>query len=137
MRRRLLVASPLLALLCLAFGAVSAFAAGPAPVTDLRAQKSGTSVILAWTHSDGSADHYEVWWSDSPYAAIGDAGMVKIADVTPVAPGTVTYTDTASGVGNTAVNSFYAVRGVTAGGETSALSNRAGEFDFALQSGNP
>jgi hypothetical protein len=88
MRRRLLVASPLLALLCLVFCAVSASAAGPAPVTDLRAQKSGTSVILTWTHSDASADHYEVWWSDSPYAAIGDAGMVKIVEVTPTAPGT-------------------------------------------------
>jgi hypothetical protein len=34
-------------------------------VADLRAQKSGTSVILTWTHSDVSVDHYEVWWSDT------------------------------------------------------------------------
>ena len=78
-------------------------------------------------------NHYEVWWSDSPYAVPGDAGMVKIADVTPgAAPSEATYTDTASGVGNPGVNSFYAVRGVNAGGETAAFSNRAGEFDFGL-----
>ena len=35
-------------------------------------------------------------------------------------------------MGNPRVNSFYAVRGVTAGGEAAALSNRAGEFDFGL-----
>jgi len=132
MRRRLLVIAPLIALLCLLFVKVSASAASPAPVIDLRAQKSGTSMILTWTHSDATADHYEVWWSDSPYAVIGDAGMVKIADVTSAVLGEVTYTDTASGVGNTAVNSFYAVRGITAGGEASALSNRAGEFDFGV-----
>ncbi|MCX6029280.1 MAG: hypothetical protein NT169_08255, partial [Chloroflexi bacterium] len=116
----------------------SAHAAPPAPVTDLRAQVSGTSVILRWTHSDASVDHYEVWWSDSPYATPGDAGMVMIATVTPGASSSdATYTDTASGVGNTAVNSFYAVRGVTAGGELSALSNRAGEFDFGLPVAGP
>ncbi len=111
----------------------SAHAAPPAPVTDLRAQRSGTSVILSWTYADVTAHHYEVWWNDSPYAAPGDAGMVMIATVTPgAAPSEAIYTDTASGVGNTAVNSFYAVRGVSAGGEVSALSNRAGEFDYGL-----
>lgn len=133
MRRHFFVAF-LLAFILTLFRATSvADAAPPAPVTDLRAAKSGTSVILTWTHSDATADHYEVWWSDSPYAAIGDAGMVMIATVTPTAtPSQLTYTDTASGVGNPAVNSFYAVRGVTAGGEAFALSNRAGEFDFGV-----
>ncbi len=132
MRRHFLAAS-LLTLALTLFFANRALAEGPAPVADLRAQSSVTSVILTWTHNDPTADHYEVWWSDSPYAAVGDAGMVKIATVTPIAtPSELTYIDTASGVGNAAVNSFYAVRGVTEGGEAGALSNRAGEFDFGV-----
>lgn len=106
----------------------------PTPVTDLRAEISGTSVILTWTHTDATVDHYQVWWSDSPYGAPGDAGVVHIADVP--APGVlndpVTYTDTASGVGNSTVNSFYFVRSVNGSGEASEPSNRDGEFDFGL-----
>ena len=80
---------------------ITVFAGAPSPVTDLRVQRSGTSAVLTWTHTDSTVHHYEVWWSDSPYAVPGDAGMVKIADVTPgAAPSEATYTDTASGVGN-------------------------------------
>ena len=110
-----------------------ALAAPPVPVPDLRVQRSGTSAVLTWTHTDSTVHHYEVWWSDNPYAAAGDPGVVKIADVTPGATGTsASYTDTASGVGNPGINSFYAVRGVNAGGEAAAFSNRVGEFDYRV-----
>jgi hypothetical protein len=108
MRFRWLIAL-CLAVLLAPLMVITVFAGAPPPVTDLRVQRSGTSAVLIWTHTDSTVHHYEVWWSDSPYAAIGDAGMVKIVDVTPIALGTVTYTDTASGVGNPRVNSFYAV----------------------------
>ena len=111
MRTRLPILLLTIAILAAVF-IPNAFAQGaPAAVTDLRAERSGTSVILTWTHSDSTVDHYEVWWSDSPYAAPGDPGMVHIADVTPgVVGAAVTYTDTASGVGNPAVNSATVAR---------------------------
>ena len=111
MRSRWLIAL-CLAIVLASLMVITVFAGAPSPVTDLRVQRSGTSAVLTWTHTDSTVHHYEVWWSVSPYAVPGDAGMVKIADVTPGAVGAaVTYTDTASGVGNTAVNSFYAMRG--------------------------
>ena len=39
----------------LAAGAQRHARRAPAPVTDLRAPRSGTSVILTWTHSDATA----------------------------------------------------------------------------------
>ena len=65
MRRRLLVIAPLITLLCLFLGTVIASAEGPAPVTDLRAQKSGTSVILTWTHSDTTGVSSSVGWAET------------------------------------------------------------------------
>ncbi len=107
MRRRLLATVPLIALLCLVLGLVAAYAAPPAPVTDLRAQSSGTGMILTWTHTDATADHYELWRSDTPYAMPGTTGMVKVVDVWPGAlDEEVTYPDTASAIGNVSLNVF-------------------------------
>ena len=52
--RRSFPCAILLALILTLSIAISAFAESLAPVTDLRAQKSGTSVILTWTHSDAA-----------------------------------------------------------------------------------
>ena len=82
MRFRWLIAL-CLAIFLASLMAITVFAGAPSPVTDLRVQRSGTSAVLTWTHTDSTVHHYEVWWSDSPYAVPGDAGMVKIADVTP------------------------------------------------------
>ena len=132
MRFRWLIAL-CLAVLLASLMAITVFAGAPPPVTDLRVQRSGTSAVLIWTHTDSTVHHYEVWWSDSPYAVTGDAGMVKIIDVTPgVGTRRQQPTPTRPAASASRVNSFYAVRGVTAGGETSALSNRTGEFDFGL-----
>ena len=108
----------------------------PAPVTDLRATRVDTSVILTWTHRDATAVRYEVWRSDRPYANVGEAGMFKLATV-DAGPLDVemTYQDTFSAVGVTTLNVFYAVRGVNDTGQAAALSNRVGEFDFALVPG--
>ena len=131
-RKRIAVPRPLAVSLCLLVVA-TALAAPPSPVTDLRAEASGTNIVLRWTHNDETALHYEVWRSEDPYAAIDDPGMEPLASVTPgEIGGEVGYTDMESGLGYPNTNHFYAVRGVTETEEAAALSNRAGEFEFGI-----
>lgn len=124
-----------LAFFTLVFASASSVAAqgSPAPVTNLRIQRSGTSVILSWTHADAAVDHYGLWRSDSPYAVPGSVGMAKVIDVRPDSlNATVTHTDNPSAIVDAGLNVFYVARGVDTAGQPTALSNRVGEFDFDL-----
>jgi hypothetical protein len=76
MRTRLTILLLAVAILATAF-APAASADAPAPVTDLRASRSDTNVILTWTHTDATIVRYEVWRSDQFYARVGDAGNVS------------------------------------------------------------
>ena len=74
MRTRLTILLLAVVLLATAF-APAVSAAAPAPVTDLRTTRADTSVILTWTHRDATAVRYEIWRSDRPYAAVGQASV--------------------------------------------------------------
>jgi hypothetical protein len=106
-----------------------------APVVTIA--RDGNNVVLTWAHAAQNAT-YQVWRGADPYFAPG-AGATLIGDGATGncsnAGGTITCTDSAS-LGDPAANVFYLVRAFNAAG-ASADSNRAGEFDFALQPGSP
>ena len=61
MRSRIFLTLVLAFIATFSMSALAHAQGGPPPVTDLRAEISGTSVILTWTHTDVTVDHYEVW----------------------------------------------------------------------------
>jgi len=95
---------------------------------DITLTASGTQ--LQWAAAPGAVDHYEVWRSESPYYAPGDAGTVKLADIP--ANGTFSYTDNPGGGGAAAVNYYYMVLAVDEDGLYSDRQPRVADFDFAL-----
>jgi len=109
----------------------------PAAVSNLGLGKWGANAALTWSHTDNNVHHYEVWRANNaPYFNPGDPGSTKLADVAATCSGnSMTYTDTSSGLGDTANNSFYVAYAVNSAGQKSGLSNRVGEFDFALVRG--
>lgn len=107
----------------------------PPRVGDLRAEgDEGAAITLSWTDVAGTADHYEVWRSASPYfapqAPQGECIVPNVAR--PLQPGDpVTQPVT----GDPDSNDYYVVLAVTSGGVKSLASNRIGVFDFALTPG--
>jgi len=95
---------------------------------DITLTASGTR--LSWNAAPGAVDHYEVWRSESPYYAPGDAGTLKLADIP--ANGTLSYDDNPGGGGDPAVNYYYMVLAVDADGLYSDRQPRVADFDFAL-----
>ncbi len=106
----------------------------PVAVADLAAGRSGTDVMLTWSHTDVVVDHYEVWRSMDPYFMPGDAGSEKRQTILPPALGTGANTTDIGALGQVGVNYFYRVEAVNATGE-SAVSNRVGAFNFMLTPG--
>ncbi len=111
-----------------------------APQVDITAK--GTSASLSWPHALDSAQ-YEVWRATAPYftpetegVQVGavDAGFVgrgaafTFEDDGTVPPPAVQI------IGDAATNYFWVARSRNGDG-ASALSNRVGEFDFALVAG--
>lgn len=135
--------------------------AAPNP-PDVSIGHSGSSINLSWEHPDVSLTLYQIWRSEAPYfdpdqneGALldslsfqssvygewtpfgyvddGACGYFVISDApqlpcTPQAP-TVTV------VGDVAHNYFWVVR-VGNDSDDFAISNRVGEFDYALVKGN-
>jgi hypothetical protein len=93
--------------------------------------------VLTWPHAAANVS-YQVWRGADPYftpgaaaALIGDGATGNCSND----GGAIACTD-ATALGDPATNYFYLVRAFNAAG-ASADSNRAGEFDFALQPGSP
>lgn len=107
---------------------------------DLSISKSGSNAVPQWSGVGAGVDHYELWRANNaPYFSSGDAGTTKVVDVAAAAnpdnSQNYVYTDSTSGIGDTANNSVYVVRAVGTGGQT-LDSNRVGEFDFSLAAGD-
>ena len=103
------------------------------PITDLRAAVTTAGIHLTWSHVGSDAHHYEVWRATNLPYFVPPQG-------TPIAPNVAPnidpcYDDGYSGIGNTAVNSFYLVRSVDAAGRPAPTYNRVGVFNFALKPG--
>ena len=64
-------------------------------------------------------------------AAYLDPSGISALAVVPY--GTTSYVDTGSWVGDPSTNHFYAVAAVDQAGNSSACSNRVGEFDYASE----
>lgn len=110
---------------------------------DVSIQRDGEALVLSWPAVIfDTADRatlvttYRIWRSTQPYfdPALPDCDCVNIANVADLI-----YTDAGSGdvevVGDVNVNYSYVVKAVNAVGESS-ISNRVGEFDFALAPGS-
>ncbi len=103
----------------------------------------GSSASLSWLHQPDSAA-YEVWRDTTPYFA-PEGGGVQVAAVEAGFVGRgagFLFTDDGSNpppqvqvIGDPAVNYFWVLRGRNGDG-VSEISNRVGEFDFALTPGN-
>jgi hypothetical protein len=109
----------------------------PAAVADLAGTRSGNDLQLSWSAVTqdilGNAitpDHYTV------YRKGNDAYFSPTASDAVATPTNPSHTD-AGALGDPSANYFYAVTTVDAAGKESAISNRFGEFDFALSPGTP
>lgn len=100
-----------------------------APVIAIR--RDGTTAQLSWPHQSPDTS-YQVWRDTSPY--FFPAGEGTLVDTLLATGSAMTYDD-AGRVGDAAVNHFWVLRGVVAGG-ASGPSNRVGEFDFDLMTGD-
>jgi hypothetical protein len=94
------------------------------------------NVKLSWNDVGGTADHYEVWRSATPYFAPDDDRAVRIADniAATVPGGSVTFTDSTGSSGDPDSNDYYIVRTIYANGEASPAPSSDGCFDFSLSS---
>ena len=95
---------------------------------------NGALVKLTWKHVPQYAS-YEVWRSTRAYFKPGDPGSSLRGTVPAPAPGPDVIFEDGGAAGNPALNYFYVVRGVNPRGAP-GLSNRIGEFDFAVTPGN-
>lgn len=72
-------------------------------------------------------DHYTIYRTTDPYAAVGDPDSLGTANE-------ISYVDQ-SAAGDTLVQYFYVVKAVDCDGVKSAESNRVGEFDKGVSNG--
>ena len=89
--------------------------------------RSGTSAALSWAAVPG-ATAYEVWRDTTPYFIPGASGSVKVTTTAS------TSTSDAGRIGNPATNYYYLIL-ATANDCPLGVSQRIGEFDFALTHG--
>lgn len=110
----------------------------PPKVDDLGAEKAVNGVKLTWTHVGGSIHHYEVWRGATPYfTPVPGQGSPIAPSIAPAANigDAMSFTDTASHLGNPAIEDYYVVLAVRSNGDASPVSNRVGAFDYSLQPG--
>jgi len=104
-------------------------AGGPAaPLVAIGRDASGDTE-LSWTHDPANSGGYEVWWSNAPFFAPGDAGAQKATLPAP------THTFTHTGVAGQ--NLYYLALGLQGAAWASSHSNRTGRFWFTLTPGTP
>lgn len=113
----------------------NAVIAVPAPYSESSAMNStigltGSDVDLSW--DDVSMPSYEVWRGTYAYFEPGDSFSTLLTTTA-----STSYTDTTAAVGNTSTNHFYIIVGKNANGKVTYVSDRTGEFDYALTPGNP
>ena len=89
--------------------------------------RSGSAVTLSWAAASG-ATAYEVWRGTTPYFTPGASGSVKATTTTATS-----YSDPGRS-GDPATNYYYLII-ATASGCPLGVSQRVGEFDFALTPG--
>ena len=103
----------------------------PWPINDLRAHLADSTIVLIWSPASGGggADYYVVYrdtvhdFETQPEDSLGETSDTTYTDSTP------------SITGNMAINYYYTVRAMDAGGAKSAASNIVGEFDRAMTAG--
>jgi len=113
---------------------VSASTAPPERIVDLTAQLSG-SIHLSWSPvtvdtvaGPVTIDHYVIHRDTTLNFTASPANSLDATSGT-------TYEDLTAGAGNLSIDHFYLVRAVEVGGKKSEDSNRVGEFDKFLRSG--
>jgi uncharacterized lipoprotein YddW (UPF0748 family) len=106
--------------------------APPVAITDLKADKSNSDIVLSWspvtTDTLGNPEtisEYVVYRSTDPYSPPGDS----IGSATQTG-----YSDPGA-AGATGTNYYYVVQAVDEGQSKSSDSNRVGEFDRSLGAG--
>ena len=111
------------------------------PATRLRlppsisaAADTGSVVKISWKHVSQYTS-YQVYRSLRPYFNPDDADAELAGTVVGPFSTDVVFYDNLGKIKDPDLNYFYVVRGVNAFNAT-AVSNRTGEFDFALMPGN-
>ncbi len=111
------------------------------PATRLRlpplisaARDIGNVTKISWKHVSQYTT-YQVWRSTRPYFSPYDVDAEQIGAVSGPFSEDVVFHDNPGAIGNVETNYFYIVRGINAAG-MAGISNRVGEFDFALVPGN-
>ena len=105
----------------------------PQSIADLAASLADTNVSLTWsavtTDTSGSQEnlsHYVIYRDTTAYFNPQSSDSIAASTDT-------FYTDFTSNVGDVSTNSFYLVMAADDAGNKSALSNRVGEYDYALK----
>lgn len=93
--------------------------------------RTGATATLSWQHLEPNAQ-YDIWRGTAPYFAPPDEGTQVVT--VPATPAILTYDDPDT-IGVAAENHFWLVRGWL-NGKASGPSNRVGEFDFSLVTGD-
>ncbi len=97
-------------------------------------ERQAALVKLTWKHVPQYAS-YEVWRSTRAYFTPGDTGSELRGTVSAPTPGPDVVFEDGGAIGNPGRNYFYVVRGINTRGAP-GLSNRVGEFDFAVTPGD-
>ncbi len=98
------------------------------PVVDLTIARDDHDVLLSWQPQPATYSSYEILHSFDPYFQLADP---DVATVTPLEPDNWTHFGAAAFLDS----NCYALRGVTAEGNKSALSDIKCAFGFAIESG--
>ncbi len=114
------------------------FSSPPASVSNPAIEHTGGALNLGWTDVGGTVHHYEVWRSNTPFFTPGEAGSEQVGSDIPtphVAGAPLQATGLPHSLGNAAQNDYYLIIAVDTVGQTSAVTQRLGAFDFALTPG--
>ena len=99
--------------------------------------RSGSNLVVSWTHQDTTVVRYEVYRSTTdPYFKLGDANVQKVGNVTPPAPGSRAFLPDPGVVGTTAAMYFYGVWAVGPGEVYYPVGGHVGGFIFPLVKGS-
>lgn len=119
--------------------------ATPPTPPQVTVEAKGADAMLSWSHQLDSSQ-YEVWRGTAPYfdPDAAEGALVSTVDAGFVGAGAAfSFTDDGATppppvqiIGDPATNYFWVVRSRNRDA-TSGLSNRVGEFDFALVAGEP
>ncbi len=100
----------------------------PPAVDDLAVWLRQDVIVLSWTGvtDDMGMSHYVVYRNSDPAFEPQHSDSIGSTD-------SISFTDQDAPVGNSSLNGYYLIKAVDLAGNKSSASNRAGEFDKALQ----